>query len=56
MTNGFTLNHNKGLQIYFCEKWQAKNTHERNNNIFMKYVEKKVPVNFGFWTFSVLVI
>ena len=25
MTNGFALNHNKKLQIYFCVKRQAKN-------------------------------
>ena len=33
MTNGFALNHDKSLQIYFfCVKHQAKND-------FLKYVE-----------------
>ena len=37
MTNGFVLNHDKGLQIYFfCVKQQAKND-------FLKDVESTVP-------------
>ena len=38
MTNGFALNHDKSLQIYFiCVKRQAKND-------FLKDVESKVHV------------
>ena len=35
MTNGFALNHDKSLQIYFCIKPQAKND-------FLKEVESTV--------------
>ena len=35
MTNGFALNHDKNLQIYFCVKRQAKND-------FLKDVESTV--------------
>ena len=30
MTNGFALNHDKNLQIYFCVKRQAKNDSLKN--------------------------
>ena len=35
MTNGFALNHDKSLQIYFCVKCQATND-------FLKDVESTV--------------
>ena len=35
MTNGFALNHEKSLQIYFCVKLQAKND-------FLKDVESTI--------------
>ena len=38
MTNGFTLNHDKSLQIYFFVKHQAKND-------FLKDVECTVVAN-----------
>ena len=37
MTNGFALNHDKSLQIYFCVKLQAK-------NYFLKDVESTVGI------------
>ena len=40
MTNGFALNHDKSLQIYFCVKHQAKND-------FLKYVESTVGIRTG---------
>ena len=44
MTNGFALNHDKSLQIYFlCVKHQAKND-------FLKDVESTVTLKTSFTT------
>ena len=43
MTNGFALNHDKNLQIYFfCVKRQAKND-------FLKDVESTVTLSHSTW-------
>ena len=38
MTNGFELNHDTNLQIYFCEKCQAKNDFWRFSKPQQSYV------------------
>ena len=39
MTNGFSLNHDKSLQIYFCVKCQA-------NKDFLKEVDSTVDLRY----------
>ena len=37
MTNGFALNHEKSLQIYFCVKCQAKTTFWKMSKAELNY-------------------